>query len=289
MSINTNNTNNTNTSQSISKAFAAKIILENNILGPVLESGSGDYKGKTSENSVSPLDASPYMRNNTRLTKPKELDTPKVDNDNESNGGMNFKDKDGNTINDHFKDSGKIEETTMSPSETGLILNKIKTMIFENYLINNPEQPQVQSVMVAPVQPEILPQPELNPVPEVLQNFDNVPAGAEAEMDTSDNIDTNTIDPSILGTDTANNNQLTGPQYFAPDNNYLNPSDQEEDFEVSPYAIVNKMLNNTDINTSPEEYPDTEDSLAIKSSVQETPSCNCGCPIMENILILARK
>lgn len=274
----------------ISKAYAAKIILENNILGPIQESSSGEYKGKTSENSVSPLDASPYMRNSTRLTKPKELDTPKVDNDNESNGGMNFKDKDGNTLNDHFKDSGKIEETTMSPAETGLILNKIKTMIFENYLVNNPQPAQV-TVEPQVVQPEILPQPELNPVPEVLQNFDNSPAGAEFETSTSDNINTNTIDPSILGTDTANNDQLTGPQYFAPDNNYLNPSEQDEDFEVSPYAIVNKMLNNTDIDSSPEDYPNEDDSLAIKSSVHETPapSCSCGCPIMENVLILARR
>lgn len=276
----------------ISKAYAAKIILENNILGPILESSSGEYKGKTSENSVSPLDASPYMRNSTRLTKPKELDTPKVDNDNESNGGMNFKDKDGNTLNDHFKDSGKIEETTMSPAETGLILNKIKTMIFENYLVNNPVQVPVVPIQPTPVDVDPQPvQPELNPVPEVLQNFDNVPAGAESEISTSDNIDTNTIDPSILGTDTANNDQLTGPQYFAPDNNYLNPSEQDEDFEVSPYTIVNKMLNNTDIDSSPEDYPNVEDSLAIKSSVQEAPapSCSCGCPIMENVLILARR
>lgn len=288
---------------SISNAYAAKIILENNI---IQEAGSGDYKGQTSSNSVSSLDASPYLRNNYKRTSQKELDTPKpAENENE-NAGSNFKDKDGKTIDDAFGHTGKIEES--------IIGSKIKTFIYENIIMNQPEllaqpiQPiqQLQSgqpgytqqftdnLNTSLSQPEILEPEAIPPVlpaqePEVLSTFNDAPAGVSPEASESDNINTNTIDPSVLDNDTISDNQLTGPQFYAPDNNYLNPSDQEDDFETSPYAIVNKMLNNSSLDSSPEQYPDVGDSLAIKSSVNETPSCGCGCPIMENIINLARR
>ena len=274
---------------SISRAYAAQIILKNNI---ITEAGSGEYKGMTQSNSVSPLDASPYLKNNYKRTSQKELDTPKPAEDENENAGSNFKDKDGKSIDDNFGHTGKIEES--------IIGSKIKTFIYENIMMNQPEllvQPQMVQQPVytqQPVQPDVIEPEAVAPVlpaqePVVMSTFNDVPAGASPSAVTSDDINTNTIDPSVLDDNTISDNQLTGPQFFAPDNNYLNPSDQEDDFETSPYAIVNKMLDASSISTSPEEYPDIEDSLAIKSTVTETPSCNCGCPIMENVLILARR
>lgn len=265
---------------SISRAYAAQILLKNNI---ITEAGSGEYKGMTQSNSVSPLDASPYLKNNYKRTNQKELDTPKPAEDENENAGSNFKDKDGKSIDDNFGHTGKIEESVIG--------SKIKTFIYENIIMN---QPQMVQQPVYTQQPDIIEPEVVTPVlpaqePAVMSTFNDVPAGVSPEAVTSDDINTNTIDPSVLDDSTISDNQLTGPQFFAPDNNYLNPSDQEDDFETSPYAIVNKMLDASSISTSPEEYPNIEDSLAIKSTVTETPSCNCGCPIMENVLILARR
>lgn len=230
---------------------------------------SDQYKGHTPSNSVSPLDGSPYLKTSTKLTQKSDLNKPSHESEPGGDGGMNFKDATGKTIGDNFhKEAGGI----LSESSIG---NKILAYIAENTIVSSSSAMPITGGRTPMLEDE-----QSNDLPPVYTN--EAPA-VETAPEELDNINTNTTSNSGFEQDTSELDQTTGPQYYAPDNGSLNPSDDEasefDDPELVAQSMVNDMINTIG-------NPDAVNGV---NGIEERFKPQCGCGIMESVINLCRK